>query len=51
MGKDNVIELVQPGEFKDHLTEILWQGAQALILQAIEAELLHFWKALLWKSA
>ena len=37
MEKDNVIELVQPGEFKDQLTEVLRQGAQALVLQAVEA--------------
>ena len=42
MKKDNVIELVQPGEFKDHLTEILRQGAQGLILQAVEAEFTAF---------
>ncbi len=37
MKKDNVIELVQPGEFTDHLTKVLRQGAQALILQAVKA--------------
>jgi putative transposase len=42
MEKDNVIELTQPGEFKDHLTEILRQGAQALVLQAVEAEFSAF---------
>lgn len=42
MEKDNVIELVQPGEFKDQLTEVLRQGAQALVLQAVEAELSAF---------
>jgi hypothetical protein len=41
-GKDNVIELVQPGEFKDQLTEVLRQGAQALVLQAVEAEFAVF---------
>jgi hypothetical protein len=37
MKKDNVIELVQPGEFKDQLTEVLRQGAQA-----VEAEFAAF---------
>jgi len=42
MKKDNVVELIQPGEFKDHLTEILRQGAQALVLQAVETEFAAF---------
>lgn len=42
MEKDNVIEFVRPGEFKDHLTEILRQGAQDLILQAVEDEFATF---------
>lgn len=42
MKKDNVIELTQPGEFKDHLTEVLRQGAQSLVLQAVEAEFAAF---------
>lgn len=42
MKKDNVIDLIRPGEFKDHLTEVLRQGAQALVLQAIEAEFSAF---------
>lgn len=42
MDKDNVIDLVQPGEFRDQLTEILKQGAQALVLQAVEAEFAAF---------
>jgi transposase-like protein len=40
--KNNLIELIQPGEFKDHLTEVLRQGAQALVLQAVEAEFASF---------
>ena len=40
--KDNIIELIQPGEFKDHLTEVLRQGAQILVLQAVEAEFASF---------
>ena len=42
MKKDNVTELVQPGEFKDRLTEILRQGARNLVLQAVEAEFASF---------
>ncbi|MBA3814420.1 MAG: hypothetical protein H0X26_08055 [Alphaproteobacteria bacterium] len=42
MEKDNVIELVQPGEFKDQLTAVLRQGTQALFLQAVEAEFAAF---------
>ena len=42
MEKNNVIELIQPGEFKDHLTEILRQGAQNLVLEAVEAEFSSF---------
>lgn len=45
MEKDNVVELVHPGEFKDHLTEILRQGAQDIILQAVEAEFAAFLEA------
>jgi putative transposase len=42
MKKGNVIELVQPGEFNDQLTEVLRQGAQNLVLQAVEAEFTAF---------
>lgn len=42
MKKDNVTALVQPGEFKDQLTEILRQGARNLVLQAVEAEFASF---------
>lgn len=42
MKKSNVIELTQPGEFKDQLTEILRQGAQRLVFQAVEAEFAEF---------
>jgi putative transposase len=42
MKKNNITELVQPGEFKDHLTEILRQGARDLVLQAVEAEFASF---------
>ena len=42
MKNNNVTELVQPGEFKDHLTEILRQSARNLVLQAVEAEFASF---------
>jgi hypothetical protein len=42
MSQDNVIELNQPGEFRDQLTEILGEGAQKLVLQAVEAEFASF---------
>ena len=42
MKNNNVTELVQPGEFKDQLTEILQQGARNLVLQAVEAEFASF---------
>ena len=42
MDKDNVINLVQPGEFKDHLTDVLRAGAQNLVLQAVEEEFANF---------
>jgi putative transposase len=34
----NVFQLSQPGSFADPLTEILRNGAQALLAQAVEAE-------------
>jgi hypothetical protein len=34
----NVFQLCQPGAFADLLTEILRNGAQALLAQAVEAE-------------
>jgi len=45
MNKDNVISLKQPVEFEDQLTQILRQGAQALIVQAVEAEFATFLEA------
>ena len=42
MKNNNITELVQPGEFKDQLTEILRQGVISLVLQAIEAEFASF---------
>lgn len=35
---DNIVRLIQPGAFEDQLTEVLRNGARALLAQAIEAE-------------
>jgi hypothetical protein len=40
--KDNVIELIQPGVFDDQLTEVLRNGARALLARAVEAEVADF---------
>src|SRR6266850_3093881 len=40
--KDNVIKLIQPGFFDDQLTEILRNGARALLTRAVEAEVADF---------
>ena len=42
MSDSNVIKLTQPGAFSDSLTEILRNGARALLGQAIEAEVAEF---------
>ncbi len=42
MTNDNVTRLVQPGAFEDPLTEILRNGARALLAQAVEAEVAEF---------
>ena len=42
MTDDNVIKLVQPGSFEDPLTEVLRNGARALLAQAVEAEVAEF---------
>jgi putative transposase len=39
---DNVIKLIQPGSFDDPLTEVLRNGARALLAQAVEAEVAAF---------
>jgi transposase-like protein len=39
---DNVIKLIQPGTFEDQLTDILRNGARALLAQAVEAEVADF---------
>ena len=42
MPNDNVTKLIQPGSFADPLTEILRNGARALLTQAVEAEVAEF---------
>jgi len=39
---DTVVQLVQPGSFSDPLTEVLRNGARALLAQAVEAEVAEF---------
>jgi len=38
----NVVKLVQSGSFADPLTELLRNGARALLAQAVEAEVADF---------
>jgi transposase-like protein len=38
----NVVQLLQPGSFADPLTEVLRNGARALLAQAVEAEVAEF---------
>ena len=42
MSDTNVIKLAQPGVFIDSLTEVLRNGAHALLTQAVEAEVAEF---------
>jgi transposase-like protein len=42
MTETTVTPLIQPGEFCDQLTSVLRSGAQALLTQAIEAEVASF---------
>ena len=42
MSNDNVIKLIQRGTFTDQLTEVLRNGACALLSQAVEAEVAEF---------
>ena len=42
MTDTNVIKLAQPGTFSDSLTEILRNGARALLAQAVETEVADF---------
>jgi len=39
---DNIVKLIQPGAVSDPLTEILRNGAQALLVQAVEVEVADF---------
>jgi len=36
--QDNIVKLSQPGTFSDPLTEVLRDGARALLAHAVEAE-------------
>jgi hypothetical protein len=40
--QDNVAKLIQPEAFSDPLTEVLREGARALLAQAVEAEVAAF---------
>ena len=42
MSDANVVKLLQPGSFADPLTEVLRNGARALLAQAVEAEVSEF---------
>jgi putative transposase len=42
VSNDNVTKLIQPEAFEDALTEVLRNGARALLAQAIEAEVAEF---------
>lgn len=42
MSNDTVIKLIQPGTFNDQLTDVLRNGARALLAQAVEAEVADF---------
>jgi transposase-like protein len=42
VSNDTVVKLIQPGTFSDQLTEILRNGAHALLAQAVEAEVAAF---------
>ena len=42
MSKDNINKLIQPGNVDDKLTEVLRNGARALLAQAVEAEVADF---------
>ena len=42
MSEDNIIQLIQPGNVADQLTEILRNGARVLLVQAVEAKVADF---------
>ena len=45
MSNDNVVKLIQPGILTDRLSEVLRDGARALLTQAVEAEVSEFLSA------
>jgi transposase-like protein len=42
VSNDNAVKLIQPGILTDRLTEVLRDGARALLTQAVEAEVSEF---------
>ena len=42
MPNDTVTKLIQPGTFEDQLTDVLRNGAHALLAHAVEAEVADF---------
>ena len=42
MSNDSVTNLIQPGTFDDQLTDVLRNGARALLTQAVETEVADF---------
>jgi putative transposase len=42
VSNDTATQLIQPGTFNDQLTDVLRNGAHALLAQAIEAEVSDF---------
>jgi len=42
VSNDSVVKLIQPGTFNDLLTDVLRNGARALLTQAVEAEVAEF---------
>jgi hypothetical protein len=42
VSNDSVTNLIQPGTFDDQLTDVLRNGARALLAQAVEAEVADF---------
>jgi putative transposase len=42
VSQNSVTKLVQPGTFDDQLTEVLRNGAKALLAKAVEAEIADF---------
>src|SRR3979490_2051242 len=42
VSNDNVIQLIQPGIFDDQLTEVLRNGARALLAKAVQPEVAAF---------